>query len=74
MDNSILQKSIIIIILVLWIIDEFRTKKQKYSDPAIEEADSREHHEWRYLRWGFRAIKVAATAYILVQLIQLLMR
>jgi len=73
-DHSILQKPNIILILVLWIIDEFRTKKPKHSDPAIEEANSRERHEWRYLRWGFRAIQVAATAYILVQLIQLLLR
>ncbi|TBX34455.1 hypothetical protein [Rahnella victoriana] len=74
MDHSLLQKPIIILILVLWIIDVLRTKKQKHSDPAIEEAYSRERHEWRYLRWGFRAIQMAATTYILVQLIQLLLR
>ncbi|WP_434585377.1 hypothetical protein ACMYSP_02405 [Klebsiella sp. R390] len=74
MDNPIIQKIIILFILILWVIDEFRTKKKKYSEPAIEEADSRERHEWRYLRWGFRAIQVAATAYILIQLIQLLLR
>ncbi|MGN2428764.1 MULTISPECIES: hypothetical protein [Klebsiella] len=74
MDNPILQKIIIILILVLWVIDEFRTKKRQRSAPAIEEADARERHEWRYLRWGFRALQVAATVYIFVQLIQLLLR
>lgn len=74
MDNPILQKTIIIFILVLWIIDQFRTKNKKRSDPAIEDADARERHEWRYLRWGFRAIQVAATVYIFVQLIQFLLR
>ncbi|MNH38664.1 hypothetical protein D3C79_997360 [compost metagenome] len=74
MDNPILQKAIIIFILVLWVIDEVRTKKRKRSDPAIENADARERHEWRHLRWGFRAIQVAATVYIVVRLIQFLMR
>ena len=73
MDNPILQKTIIIFILVLWIIGEFRTKKKKRSDPAIEDADARERHEWRYLRWGLRAIQVTATVYIFVQLIQFLL-
>ncbi|EGT4253285.1 hypothetical protein D8W73_04220 [Citrobacter amalonaticus] len=74
MDNPILQKTVIIFILILWVLDPFRTKKKKRSDPVIEEADARERNEWRYLRWGFRAIQVAATVYIFVQLIQLLMR
>ncbi|HHE9688917.1 TPA: hypothetical protein ACPHEI_004868, partial [Enterobacter kobei] len=29
---------------------------------------------WRYFRWGFRTIQVAATIYIFVQLFQVLMR
>ena len=74
MDNLILQKTIIIFILILWVIDEFRARKRKYSDPAIEATDARERHEWRYLRWGFRTIQVAATVYIFVQLIQVLLR
>ncbi|HFT0375814.1 MULTISPECIES: hypothetical protein [Enterobacterales] len=74
MDNLILQKTIIIFILILWVIDEFRARKRKYSDPAIEAADARERHEWRYLRWGFRTIQVAATVYVFVQLIQGLLR
>ena len=74
MDNPILQKTIIIFILILWVIDEFRASKRKCSDPAIEVADARERHEWRYLRWGFRTIQVAATVYIFVQLIQVLLR
>ncbi|WP_395314608.1 hypothetical protein [Enterobacter sp. ECC-249] len=74
MDNPILQKTIIIFILILWIIAEFRARKRKCSDPAIETADARERHEWRHLRWGFRTIQVAATVYIFVQLIQVLLR
>ena len=74
MDNPILQKTIIIFILILWIIDEFRAKKRKCSDPAIEAADARERHEWRYLRWGFRLLQIAATAYFITQLIQFLLR
>jgi hypothetical protein len=72
--NPLLQKTIIIVILVLWVIDVFRTKKKKQAEPAIEEADTRERHQWRYLRWGFRAIQAAATVYIVVQLLQLLLR
>lgn len=74
MDNPILQKTLVIFILILWVIDEFRTKKRKTTDPAIEAADARERHQWRYLRWGFRAVQAAATAYIFVQLIQVLLR
>lgn len=74
MVNPLLQKTIIIVILVLWVIDVFRIKKKKQAEPAIEEADTRERHQWRYLRWGFRAIQAAATVYIVVQLLQLLLR
>lgn len=74
MDNPILQKTIIIFILVLWVINEVRGKKRKRSDPAIEDADARERHEWRYFRWAGRAIRVAAIVYIFVQLIQFLLR
>lgn len=74
MVNPLLQKTFIIVILVLWVIDVLRTKKKKQDEPAIEEADTRERHQWRYLRWGFRAIQAAATVYIVVQLLQLLLR
>lgn len=73
-DYLILQKTVITVILVLWVMNEFRTKKIKHSDPAIEEADARERHEWRYLRWGGRAIHMTAAVYIFVQLIQFLLR
>ena len=74
MNILILQKTLITFILVLGVIHEFREKKTKRSAPAIEEADARERHEWRYLRWGFRTIQVAATVYVFVQLIQGLLR
>lgn len=74
MNILILQKTLIAFILVLWVIHEFREKKTKRSAPAIEEADARERHEWRYLRWGFRLLQIAATAYFITQLIQFLFR
>ena len=74
MDNPILQKTIVIFILALWVINEFRTKRKKHSESAIEEADARERHEWRYLRWGVRTIQIAATVYIVVELIQVLLK
>ncbi|MHA4360368.1 hypothetical protein, partial [Klebsiella pneumoniae] len=54
--------------------DTFRTRKRKRSEPAIEAADARERYQWRYLRWGFRVIQVIAGVYIVVQLIQVLLR
>lgn len=74
MDNPIVQKTIIIFILFLWVINEVRRKKKKGYDSAIAEANARERHEWRYLRWGWQAIRVAAAVYIFVQLIQFLLR
>ena len=74
MDNPILQKTIIIFILILWVIDGVRKKKKKRYDSAIAEANARERYEWRYLRWGWQAIRVAAAGYIFVQLIQFLLR
>jgi hypothetical protein len=67
-DNPILQKTIIIFILILWVIDGVSY------DSAIAEANARERYEWRYLRWGWQAIRVAAAVYIFVQLIQVLLR
>ena len=74
MDNPILQKTIIIFILILWVIDGVRKKKKKRYDSAIAEANARERCEWRYLRWDWPAIRVAAAVYIFVQLIQVLLR
>ena len=74
MDNPIFQKTIIIFILILWVIDGVRKKKKKRYDSAIAEANARERYEWRYLRYGFRTIQVAATVYIFVQLINVLVR
>ncbi|HGS7463916.1 TPA: hypothetical protein ACMEX1_005248, partial [Klebsiella pneumoniae] len=36
--------------------------------------DASERYQWRYLRWGFRIIQVVAGVYIVVQLIQVLLR
>ena len=74
MDNPIFQKAVVILVLIVWVINEFRVKKKKHSDPAIEEANARERHQWRYLRWGFRAIHMVAAVYIFVQLIQFVLR
>lgn len=73
-NHLIVEKIIIIFLLVLWGFDTFRTVKRKRYDPAIEAADASERHQWRYLRWGFRIIQVVAGVYILVQLIQVLLR
>lgn len=74
MGNLILRKTVIVVILILWVINELMTKKKKHSDPAVEEADARERHEWRYLRWGGRVIQIAAIVYIVVQLMQFVLR
>ncbi|CAM3348625.1 TPA: hypothetical protein ACGBUC_001960 [Klebsiella variicola] len=74
MDNPIILKTIVSFILILWVIDVFRTRKRKRFDPAIEAADARERHQWRYFRWAFRIIQVVAGVYIFVQLIQVLLR
>ena len=74
MDNPIFQKTIIIFILILWIIDGVMKKKKKRYDSAIAEANARERYEWRYLRWGFLTSQVAATVYIFVHLMQFLLR
>ena len=73
-NHLIVEKIIIIILLILWGFDTFRTRKRKRSEPAIEAADASERHQWRYLRWGFRIIQVVAGVYIVVQLIQVLLR
>ncbi|MCS5807417.1 hypothetical protein LNO89_01400 [Klebsiella pneumoniae subsp. pneumoniae] len=70
MNHLIVEKIIIIILLILWGFDTFRTRKRKRYDPAIEAADASERYQWRYLRWGFRIIQVVAGVYIVVQLIQ----
>ncbi|EMA2602002.1 hypothetical protein U2H29_000628 [Klebsiella pneumoniae] len=74
MNHLIVEKIIIIILLILWGFDTFRTRKRKRYDPAIEPADASERYQWRYLRWGFRIIQVVAGVYIVVQLIQVLLR
>ena len=71
-NNLIVEKIIIIILLILWGFDTFRTRKRKRY--AIEAADASERYQWRYLRWGFRIIQVVAGVYIVVQLIQVLLR
>ena len=40
MNHLIVEKIIIIILLVLWGFDTFRTRKRKRYDPAIEAADA----------------------------------
>ncbi len=74
MNHLIIEKIIIIILLVLWGFDTFRTRKENAMIPAIEAADASERYQWRYLRWGFRIIQVVAGVYIVVQLIQVSLR
>lgn len=74
MDNPIFQKAVVILVLIVWVINALKINKKRRFDPAIEEANARERHEWRYLRWGFRAIQAVAAVYIFVQLIQFVLR
>ena len=73
-NHLIVEKIIINCRLDLWRVDPCRTRPRTRYDPAIEAADASERHQWRYLRWGFRIIQVVAGVYIVVQLIQVLLR
>lgn len=74
MDISLLLKTIVAAILVLWAVDALRAKRKKeHSDPAIAEADARERHQWRYVRWGFRVIQIACSMYFVLLAIKFIL-
>ncbi|WP_064190484.1 hypothetical protein, partial [Klebsiella pneumoniae] len=49
MNHLIVEKTIIIILLILWGFDTFRTRKRKRYDPAIEAADASERYQWGFV-------------------------
>ncbi|MBV8043078.1 MAG: hypothetical protein JO226_10670 [Pluralibacter sp.] len=70
MDNAILQKASVALILAIWVINAFRIREKKESsDPAIAAANARERHEWRHIRRAYRALQIIATVYFFVSLI-----
>ena len=54
--------------------DSIPSEPRKNAMIRTEAADASERYQWRYLRWGFRIIQVVAGVYIVVQLIQVLLR
>lgn len=74
LDNPLLSKIALVLILVLWCIDALRKRKKNHSsDSVIEAANARERYEWRYFRWSFRAIQIAASLYILWVIVKYLL-
>ena len=74
MDNPLLIKGLVFLLLALWAWDIIRAKHKKQpADPAIAHADARERHAWRYVRWGFRVIQIACVLYVVWRLIQILL-
>ncbi|EAW9501057.1 hypothetical protein ABDM08_004239 [Salmonella enterica] len=72
MDNLVLQKIIVVFILILFVLNEFRrvrNRKKTSSDPAIAIADAEERHQWRYVLWIFRILQTIALGYLFVSLI-----
>jgi len=73
-DSSVLFKIGVVILLFLWGFDELRKRRKKKPcvEASILKANARERHEWRYVRYPFKVIKIAFTLYILWSLIQYL--
>ncbi len=74
MDNPLLLKGLVVLLLALWAWDIIRAKRKKQpADSAIAHADARERQAWRYVRWGFRVIQIACALYFVQMLIQILL-
>jgi hypothetical protein len=75
MDNIILHKVIVILLMILWACDILRRKKKKQNlDPAIAQANAAERYHWRYLRWGWRLLQLVCCCYLLVMAVKILLR
>lgn len=74
-DSSVLLKIGVVILLLFWGFDELRKRRKKKPsiEASISEANARESHEWRYVRYPFKVIRVVFTLYILWSLIQYLL-
>lgn len=74
MDNALVLKGIAVLLLAFWLRDALKARRKKRSaDPAIAQADARERHAWRYVRWGVRGIQIACALYFVRMLIQILL-
>ncbi|MDH0309973.1 hypothetical protein ACN9PN_03375 [Klebsiella pasteurii] len=75
MDNIILYKVIVIMVIVWWGWSILKSKqKQRCLEPAIAQANARERYQWRYFRWGWRVLQIVCGLYLLIILIQFLVR
>lgn len=75
MDNIILYKVIVIMVIAWWGWSILKSKqKQRSLEPAIAQANTRERYQWRYFRWGWRVLQIVCGLYLLIILIQFLVR
>lgn len=75
-DSLVLLKILVVLIIFIWIRETLRWRRRKRQDPggAISQANARERHQWRYVRWVFILIQTAFGLYMLGSLIQFLLR
>lgn len=74
MDNPLFLKALVVLLFAFWIWDLLKPKRKKQpEDPAIAQADARERHMWRDVRWGFRVIQIACALYFVQMLVQFLL-
>lgn len=79
-DSLVLLKILVVLIIIIWIWfwsrETLRRRRRKRQDPggAISQANARERHQWRYVRWVFILIQTAFGLYMLGSLIQFLLR
>lgn len=75
-DSLVLLKILVVLIIFIWIRETLRGRRRKRQDPggAISQANARERHQWRYVRWVFILIQTAFGLYMLGSLIQFLLR
>jgi ABC-type Fe3+ transport system permease subunit len=74
-DSLVLLKILVVLIIFIWIRETLRRREER-QDPggAISQANARERHQWRYVRWVFILIQTAFGLYMLGSLIQFLLR
>ena len=75
-DSLVLLKILVVLIIFFCFLETLRRRRRKRQDPggAISQANARERHQWRYVRWVFILIQTAFGLYMLGSLIQFLLR
>lgn len=74
MDNPVILKALVAVLLVLWVMNIFRKMKIKpHPNPAIAAADAKERHHWRYARWGLKALQTVMALLIVTTLVKYLL-